>query len=856
MEPLRETLLILFRSQNSETWIQSACSGMEEEDIFNTDRFCRCLQDFSERYTYDHTQVIADILQNTWMNPVEEIDKKKNSIHTPLNVLLHFTFKVMVEQNGYPCCRFEDLLRFNDLTGLLGEDLFTTSFLAEKDVNNATKRRLFDWPLSIDHNNENLNRLFHRPLSDIHFHLYGSSSTFCLSWLSLMNRPEERSRQFKAAITTYLNPEKIVSPEDKQASLYSRVIKAAAIRYYLYMTIMEASQCESIKNISSSLLTLLRSEDEDEVHSGSTLLNELLSVERQFEFRTSLSDYDYLQIPSGCILSERVSDLWISERFFMYTLFRKTYEGSLKSRERILFYAYLIIKSQFFSEMIQNNERVGFSNFSTYQDRKQSFIYLPSSSGKDYCSSVYSKVFPRMAIGSFVERHPEKRYVEARIAPWKNISDLVSQTDSLIQPKRYLDIFKESVNWQYRYTFHFIKSKDNRIEDEVDSLRCHNYQLRKKVRKQARYILKYYQHCTSLFDFQHEECRVVGIDAAGSELAVRPETFAQAYRFLRGSIHSIQCRDIRPIGFTFHCGEDFYDIVDGLRAVDELVHFMQYHSGDRIGHGLVLGVNVEDYYQEKHHTVLIPAGHFLDNIVWMLHVGMSCPSYSHAYPILNGLFHKWETSIYENEYSCYDMYEAWLLRGDNPSAYTCETGSSDNSSEICLSVVDYETYNYNKDPEARIARRNESARNIYWRYHYDIEVKNKSYKKVMIDVPPEYISLASEIQQKMFEQVQKRGLAIETNPTSNLRIGGFGRYDYLPLLKFYAPAQTGKAPGRKLSVSINTDDKGVFDTTLEREYSLMAAALEKQNKESLVYNPLDIYEWLDNIRMMTEEQRF
>lgn len=62
----------------------------------------------------------------------------------------------------------------------------------------------------------------------------------------------------------------------------------------------------------------------------------------------------------------------------------------------------------------------------------------------------------------------------------------------------------------------------------------------------------------------------------------------------------------------------------------------------------------------------------------------------------------------------------------------------------------------------------------------------------------------------------------------------------------------------QLSVSVNTDDLGVFGTSLENEYALLAIALEKEkdangNKK---YHSRCIYNWLESIRQMGEEQRF
>lgn len=62
---------------------------------------------------------------------------------------------------------------------------------------------------------------------------------------------------------------------------------------------------------------------------------------------------------------------------------------------------------------------------------------------------------------------------------------------------------------------------------------------------------------------------------------------------------------------------------------------------------------------------------------------------------------------------------------------------------------------------------------------------------------------------------------------------------------------------RGISVSINTDDSGVFGTSLDREFSLVAAALEKQyNKGESDVPPRAIYDWLDKIRSMAFEQKF
>lgn len=68
---------------------------------------------------------------------------------------------------------------------------------------------------------------------------------------------------------------------------------------------------------------------------------------------------------------------------------------------------------------------------------------------------------------------------------------------------------------------------------------------------------------------------------------------------------------------TYHVGEDFLDIVDGLRAIDETVHFLNMKCGDRLGHALALGVDIDEWYEGKSNRILITKQGYLDNVVWL-----------------------------------------------------------------------------------------------------------------------------------------------------------------------------------------------------------------------------------------------
>ncbi|MDE6654941.1 MAG: hypothetical protein K2K37_11215, partial [Muribaculaceae bacterium] len=112
------------------------------------------------------------------------------------------------------------------------------------------------------------------------------------------------------------------------------------------------------------------------------------------------------------------------------------------------------------------------------------------------------------------------------------------------------------------------------------------------------------------------------------------------------------------------------------------------------------------------------------------------------------------------------------------------------------------------------------------------------------------------VQDAMLSRLESKGVVIETNPSSNLKIGRFDRYDLHPITIFNSV--TPSAAGHSLVVSVNTDDKGVFSTSLENEYSLIAIGLMKK-KDAIghrMYSEGQIEEYLRRIARYGNISRF
>lgn len=165
----------------------------------------------------------------------------------------------------------------------------------------------------------------------------------------------------------------------------------------------------------------------------------------------------------------------------------------------------------------------------------------------------------------------------------------------------------------------------------------------------------------------------------------------------------------------------------------------------------------------------------------------------------------------------------------------------------------------NQHEWAIIALKNERAKELFDAYH------SHKYASIgdqgdTLTIPyiylDEWYRLLENIQEQLLEKIERKHIAIECNPSSNYKIGEFETYEEHPILKFFNYGLSTPYPHHDIAVSINTDDQGIFATSLEREYSLMSLAIERSQTEDFKNSPRAIVEWLNRVREMSMEQRF
>lgn len=764
---------------------------------------------------------------------------------------------VLKLEDEIPVVRIDQCLDWNDITSRLGQDIFTTAWLAWKDVKDRRRdNRSLDWSAIIKTDDKRLNTMLKKGLAENHFHLHGSTQSFSLSWVCMMNHPECIKSFFKKNFKENLNISISLGEMDNIGSWSERIKCAAMIRALLFAKCMKVKAEKDILTEYCAYTDFpLTTKIKNYVGALRSVCGEKFEqVNRQKKcLDYVISDYFY------DVDYDSNNRLLAGERNFLYRCFKLHFSKELTIEESLLFYLYLVIKSNFRSEIIQVNGVYGFENFSLYQDRKAQFFerfpeYQAEALRLSVCAGIKDNYLDSLE-GRIMPKTTAK-LMEKEIRSLDHIINFsfMTQYDREQKQDRDFDRGLKERNSFY-YIIHFPKKKFDRKEFvNSTNLLPRNAPTRNHAKRCAKALVKY------LLQYEKKESRrIKGIDACSLEIGCRPETFATEFRYIRGSVR----KEDSEIGITYHVGEDFLDIADGLRAIDETVCFLQLDKGDRLGHAIVLGLEPVRYYELKR-NIYWTKQDYLDNVVWMLYRSAELNvdiSRNHRELLKDEAEHLIRELYLDNmgkkilkkiAGDILDLYfRSWKLRGDHPDLY--KSGNYIKTEECCIDP--YRTY-MTPDRNREFDRENKVISAFYHLYHYDKQVKLKGLEAKEFEVTDWFAELMENMQKAMRRELFYKGIAIECNPTSNLKIGTFRRHDRHPILTFNNFYLEDDNTTPNLKVSINTDDLGVFDTSLVNEYALMFNAITKKRHREGNFNDDAVYNYLNYIRKNGIEMAF
>ena len=376
------------------------------------------------------------------------------------------------------------------------------------------------------------------------------------------------------------------------------------------------------------------------------------------------------------------------------------------------------------------------------------------------------------------------------------------------------------------YIIHFIKQSEYAVHKKHYGIR---YDYGEKYRKEIDGILS--DTIKRYAAKQHYDDRpypppiykIVGIDAAGAEIDCSPAVFGQTYRYAR----------LRGLtNLTYHVGEDFYDLCDGLKAIDDAIRFLNLDTGSRLGHVIALGISTKQYYERREYQTIMSRQRLLDTLVW-IHQTISLNRLLMSVKFSTELEDKAKDLYYEVGYRIlpFDIetyYMSMMLRSD--SLDKTDKISCWGRASVC------------QDSLCTKARDNKNALALCHEFLTSKDVWKEGNAMTTYTYLPEIVEIASALQACIQREILKKNIIIETNPSSNVVIGPIDRYEEHTLHQF---VKNG------IVASINTDDKGIFSTSLYNEYSLYASSA------SLIgVSDADIINNIKRIHINAENSRF
>ncbi len=818
--------------------------------VIETDRYKDYFVDgfihkYPSNYTVDEVNHLFDIT-------IEEIQEFRfnspYSISSRLNALDLITFTSVnltnVVSNEF-LVDFERLLVWNELLNTIDFNVATASALA---YNNLDSSHCSYIP---KHDFEELSTLISRGVGETHMHFNASGYSTDINW-QLFNEKTikaAKNKKFEEMIDFFEYKRKPLQFVENSRSTAYKLIKF--IRYYLYDRVRSSDFFY--------LLNITLDSKKIRVLDESMLLSVLKALDD--------GDYSCYELKEeailGCIEEDKDSfqqgayNYVLTERNFLVGVFSLYYADELTPVERLVFNAYIVGVSIFKFSFIQDNKGMGFSKFKEYEKRKN--FYFENPDYKILTQSVFDKYY----------REESVKLIEIRVIPKDRkslrrlIRELCNANDSVYgyhsQYKPQLEKIKIAL------ILHYIKESESidlhgnnhRKQDFIELTEGVADKITDFFDKEIDTLenLKNKNDASAYYGFEDglylEE--IVGVDSANYEMNCRPETLAVIFRK-----HMYEESTKSNLSITFHVGEEFMTLSNGLRAIDEYLEFFELNDNSRIGHAIALGINVRKYFSTKKNMLISSLQDYIDDLAWMYLILKE--HHSTEVGLIDYLTDKLITNLslllskdVDNSYI--DKYSQSLkLRGDDPKVYLDNDFSaieSEKYDEVAKSLA-YKINSHNSSHYN--AFKDNEVRSIYFDYHYNNTQKKSGEKKITHRVDERFVSCVELCQVWLKMKVLNLGLTIEVNPSSNRKISYAESFSDIQLLGLNDNLLTHPnfiISGNNIRVTLNTDDSAVFQTSLYNEYSLIAASLVRDG-----YDRASVLNYLDEIRENSHNTTF
>lgn len=744
---------------------------------------------------------------------------------------------------------------WNSLNRMINTDIIVIKYLLDNNMDNV--EYLNGYYSSIMLEDLQLDKILNKGVAETHIHK-GAGINFRISWTHLMNTAELKSGDFKE----HLFIDKIHFNNENIAH-YVKIIALARLIMAHFLKERNIEEYYFIEYLNSYYPEINIKESGNDV--GKKRDNEIRKLLFSIYDGKEISDMSIqqLQLPK---LWERIKGKYFIKEGIEYKaedklkfIFEDEKENILTSYENIflfksleyigktkdqlfekIFFQYIRIKNVVFQLKTEINSIKGLDYFTDYYNRSTEITCYSS---KEYWKTIIEN--------QLQDKHLKKLELRTSIPKEKIKAGIIKTLKSFLAAyKEIIDESKENniLIPRIGLIFHLIKEKDQfgydkcwQNYDNLSKEELYYFNLNRLYEKQIKALIDIRESIAGMDKY------ILGIDAASIENNTEPWVFTSAYKIARGSQHSKtiyrpSLRNIQNLGFTFHVGEEFRHILSGLRRIDEVIEFFKYHAGDRIGHGIALGVNIDEWASNNKVTI-IPRGEMLDNLLWVW-------GFFNEKKILNVInIPRLERSIIALSEQIYGsmegvkIYTLWRIYRrkfeDNSDSYERIQKMISNKSDQAKIFCQYIKGDYSKKW---------TEDTLFFSMHCKCYLE-KMLEPILVEIVNEDVELFKELQKSLIRKISVHGIYVETNPTSNLTIGEVENIfeHYI----FSLNKLDNKGLQENVMVTINSDDPSVFNTNLSSELSYMFYALQEKG-----YSREDSLRWIDKVREFGMQSSF
>lgn len=765
---------------------------------------------------------------------------------------------------------YEDIFGYSDIFdkvevwNLIGRkmvpDIFITAFYVESQLKEP--HYLYGQTGRILLADKTLGKLLEKGIAETHFHL-NAGLDYALLW-----EKATHPRFWEKVILTGEEYRKFVSRQ-KQELGFHVVVFRLALAYFLessqYTCWSQMICSQTADPVVKELIFCLYQGRQPEYTERWVESYEKLMYQWEQKYGSS-EDGDFLMNTVYCKYREYET---YSEMVLLMKCMEYLREHQGETELLHLFLQYLREKNRFYSDVIQSGSIQGLEYFSiTYGSMKNKLKkYIPD------LNSRMEAIFKNM----FHNIHLKK--LEVRIAPPDPLQyDFTAENSSRKDLKNDILDSVGTVLSEYRkfiqkaqmhnisvptlgIIFHFIKRDfvDNRIADtcwvtekRLPSDTSHLLKWRRQMVKCAQAIEELRSEIPLLSEY------IVGIDAASVENATEPWVFAPVYAAIRNRVitkpllrnEESKIMKINNVGFTYHVGEEFRHILSGLRHVDEVIRFFFFKEGDRIGHAIALGEDV-DRWIEENEVVVMPLIEYLEDLLWLWGlIVRERASFDVSMDVMEGKILELAKQAYGEIIGVTPnmLYEAYLekFRLNNEAVFArmreqlLQTQQEEKWEHFCKYYDQNAVYGVLWTKEKILCT---NFCPIYYQ---------KLHAPIMVHVEKSIGHLLKEVQERVIRNVEQKGIYVEVNPTSNLVIGGAGslRDNHIFQLNSRNLGSSGDG-GHEVMVTVNSDDPMIFNTSSENELAYIYHAMNYRG-----YGKESVLEWVDKVRQFGMDSSF